>query len=146
MKELALPEEKQQQINIDELTQELKKKYPKTKLYLVEHPYGGTFVIRQQTLADVREESEKIKAFVARRTEELGGSSEINNPESEGYKKLVNEYYDYSNELILTSCVVYPYDFEQRFKEGSIPAGIVVFLTDKIVEISGWAETEVEDL
>ena len=141
-----------QGLSIDKETiiAEVKKKYPGVRLFLVAHPYGGIYIIRPQLLADVREAAEKLRTFVENKINEAGGAQAINalSEEAQGelQQKINADYADYSNELVLSQCVVYPYDFSEQLKKGTVPGGIVPFLLEKIMDVSCWGDAEVEDI
>lgn len=146
MKELT----PQSSLDIDKINEAARAKYPNQRLFGVSHPYGGYYIIRQQTLADVREAGAKLKEFVEKKIAEAGGQKAIEAMDEDAQlalqQKINSDYADFSNELVLTQCVVYPDDFAKQFKEGRIPGGIIPFLLEKIMEISCWGEAEVEDI
>lgn len=136
--------------DVEAINKEVQTKYPGMRLFSVRSPYAGHFVIRQQTLADVRDASKKLKDFLKKKLDEVGGAQAfeaMNEDEQTQIQQEINaSYADYSNEIVLTQCVVYPYDFAQQLKDGVVPAGIVPFLLEKIMSISCWGEVDIEEV
>jgi len=146
MKEITTKPE----INTDAIIAEARKKYPDVRLFLVTHPYGGTYIIRPQLLVDVREAAEKLRIFVEDKINDAGGTKAINalseDEQAELQQKINADYADYSNELVLSQCVIYPEDFTDKLKRGTIPGGIIPFLLEKIMEVSCWGDAEVSEI
>jgi len=132
----------------------LRKKYPDISLFSATLPYNGTYVIRPQEMSDVRISSKEVEAFIQKKIDEAGGYDEIQKlPEMERANKMREidaEAADISNEIALKRCVMYPEDFSDRMEAEEpgkgIPAGVVPLLLDKILEVSGWQDVEIEEI
>lgn len=133
---------------------EVREKFPDCPLFSVTLPYNGTFVIRPQEMSDVKVSSQAVEEFVHKKIDELGGQSELQKlDEQERANKMREidaEAADISNDIALKRCVIYPYDFVERIESmepgKGIPAGVVPLLLDKILEISGWQDVQVEEI
>jgi len=134
----------------DAIIEKVRKQYPGMRLFAISHQYGGLYIIKQQTLADVRDASTKLKAFVEKKIAEAGGQKAISamseEEQVELQQQINGEYADYSNEIVLSQCVVYPENFAELLKEGNVPGGIIPFLLEHIMEVSCWGEAEVQDI
>lgn len=134
-----------------EIIEEVRKKHPNIPLFSVTLPYNGTFIIRPQDMADVKTSSQKVEEFVNKKITELGGYDVIQKLEemdrATKMKEVDAEAADISNDIALSRCVLYPFDFAEKMETGEgIPAGIVPLLLDKILEVSGWQDVQVEEI
>lgn len=133
------------------IVKEVKEKHKNTQLFIISLPYGRLFVIRPQDIADIKEATQKVEAFVEEKVAEAGGREAIEKlSETERIsilQKIDSEAADITNEICLSRCVVYPYDFAEKMETGvGVPAGAIPVLLEKIYEVSGWQDVEVEEI
>jgi len=151
MEEITNPGIQKDQVEkFQQTVEELKKKYAGVALFKITPRHHGPYVIRPQFLSDVRDVNKELTEFLDKRLQEYGGTSAIEKlPEDEQYeiqREINNEYADKSNEIVLRQCVVYPEAFAENLKSGQVPAGLGPLLLDKIMEISGWSDVDVEEV
>lgn len=134
----------------EKIVGDLKKKHPGMRLFGGDVPYHGFFVIRAQTMEDMKAGAAEVKKFIETRVAELGGVTKIDaNDEEERakiYRQIDLDSNDLSNDIILSRCVVYPETFSDDLRAGRVPTGIYPNLLDCIAEVSGWNNMEVTEL
>ena len=138
----------------EELTKilpDVKKKYPNTRMFSIVTPYSGIYIIRSQDINDVKASTQAVDAHIDAEMAKAGGRevlAKLSDEERAPMVQRINaEASDISNEICLARCVIYPYDFSEKVQSGiGIPAGVYPLLIEKIYEISGWQDVEVEEI
>lgn len=142
--------QKEEVVDIDKLTTEVKAKFPDTKLYHMVVPYIGDFFIRGQDQSDVKASTSDVDAYLEKKIADFGGTEAFDAlPEADRTKHAREadmEAGEISNTITLKRCVVYPYDFSEQFDAGKIKSGIIPLLLDKIMEISGWTDVTIKEV
>lgn len=135
-----------QRKELDAAIETLKKKYPSTIMFTVRIPYNGTFIVRQQTLNDVREVAtilEKHEKSMYEKVAAIPGGKDdaaANLKRNEIITAMRNESSDISNMENLRRCVLYPLNFAASCDEGTIPGGIMASLIGYVMTVSGWSD------
>jgi len=135
----------------DEISKEVKKKYPGVRLFSLITPYSGVFIVRAQDVADIKASTKAVDTFIEEEIQKEGGREKLaamtEIEKAPTIQRINAEASDISNDVALSRCVVYPYDFAERIKTGvGIPAGTYPLLIEKIYEVSGWQDVEVEEI
>lgn len=139
----------------DQIKAEVKVKYPGIRLFTITLPYNGTFVLKAQEMHDMKFISGEVEKFVEDELNKKGGRSEIEKisdpTEKERiYKEIDASAADYSNELLLQRCVLYPYNMKEMLSTEEpgkgLPIGAASLLLERLVDISGWQDVIVEEI
>jgi hypothetical protein len=137
-------------VDIGKATEDLKKKYPGTRLFHAHAPYVGSFVFRQQTMADVKASTEAVDKFVEKKIADMGGHEVVDKLPLEERTRIARETDaeagDISNLMALKSCVLFPEGFAEDVDSDRVVSGVVPMLLEKIMEISGWTDVEVREV
>ena len=139
-----------EEMSKEDVIKQVRSKFPGKKAFITEIPLHGLFVYRPQEMNDVKAAAKGVEEFVYSEIEKLGGSAAVDElPEDEKNRVMRNldaEASDISTNMTLSLCVLYPFDFKEQLKNGSVPAGIGPTLLQKIVEVSGWGDIAVDEI
>jgi len=120
---------KRAQEECDHVRDEVKKKYPGVRMFSVVTPYSGVYIVRAQDVADIKASTKAVDKYI------------------DEVQRINAEAADISNDISLSRCVLYPYDFGKMVETGEgIPAGVYPLLIEKIYEVSGWQDVDVEEI
>ena len=117
----------------------LKKKAAGSPMFKVVVPWNGSFIVRQQTLNDVREVSAILEKHEKAMHAQIAALS-TDEEKNELFAAKRAEASDISNLENLRRTVLFPEDFAERCDNGTIPAGIMATLISYVMNISGWAD------
>jgi len=142
---------KRAQEECDHVRDEVKKKYPGVRMFSVVTPYSGVYIVRAQDVADIKASTKAVDKYIDDEIVKEGGREKLSAmPESERniiVQRINAEAADISNDISLSRCVLYPYDFGKMVETGEgIPAGVYPLLIEKIYEVSGWQDVDVEEI
>jgi hypothetical protein len=132
------------------ITVDIKNQFKGQKLFRIIVPYIGLFFIRAQNYSDVTESNTIIMKHINARLESVGGNSEVEKMEEDKkgkfMRELDEEISEMSNIETLKRCVLYPVDFDEKVDSGNIESGLMSLLLEKIMDISGWVDSIVEEI
>lgn len=118
---------------------DLKKKDPSTKLFRAFIAYNGFYVIRQQTLKDVREVGELTEKKRREAMTQLAGLKD-EGERAEFIRKMNEEISDISNVENLKRTVLYPASFASDIDNEKVSPGTLATLVSFVMSVSGWSE------
>lgn len=151
--------------NLDNEVKELTKKYPGIDLFKLTIPYSSGYILRKQTLKDVRDVTEIVANQSKRLSQEIetkhskelteyrakvkakteaGENIDFNSEEFQLSKEIQSDIAkneevmdDLLNYENFKRCILYPYNIKEMIDSENIPSGDAIIIADTITKISG---------
>lgn len=161
----SLEEAEKTESVLDKEIEVVKKKYPGVKLFKLEIPYSDGYILRKQSLKDVKEiynitvveETKRKDAFEAKWKDTIEKQQALHaKAKAEGVEvdytlaenQIPPEYVSDSIELedaiddlknyeSFKRCILYPYNINEIIDNEELPSGDSIILVDAIMNISG---------
>lgn len=138
----------------EKISAEVAAKYPGVRMFSITLPYNGTYVIKAQEMHDMKYITTEVEKFVEEKIAGHGGRAAIEAMDQQSKEKIYRDIdataADYSNDLLLRRCVLYPYNISEMLDTEEpgkgLPVGAGSLLLERLVDISGWQDVLVEEI